>query len=121
MTRAEVTQKGRKRVRGPEQQTVNVDLAGSNCRLKITFVWSTGSTRHIVKDRNLIYDFVRNRQVLKDFFGNKTVSEGYGKLSGIAADGQRIVLEKVFYLKMCPPISLLVKSQLDTSVLKNDP
>lgn len=67
MTRAEVTQKGGKRVRGPEQQTVNVHLAGSNCRLKITFVWSTGSTRHIVKDRNLIYDFVRNRQVLKDF------------------------------------------------------
>ncbi|PVH14391.1 uncharacterized protein CXQ87_002524 [Candidozyma duobushaemuli] len=86
----------------PEKQTFDVDLAGSKCRSKITFVWSTRSTRHVVKDRNLLYDFVKNRQVLKDFFGNKTVSEGYGKLSGIAANGQRIVLEKVFYLKNAP-------------------
>ncbi|PSK37913.1 hypothetical protein C7M61_003163 [Candidozyma pseudohaemuli] len=86
----------------PKKQTLNVDLDGSKCPLKPTFYWSTRSTRHAVKDRNLLYDFVRNRQVLKDAFGNRTISEGYGKLSGIAANGQRIVLEKVFYLKNTP-------------------
>lgn len=86
----------------PKKQALDVDSAGPKCCLKTTFVWSTRSTRHIVKDRNLLYDFVRNRQVLKDIFGNRTISEGYGKLSGIAANGQRIVLEKVFYLKNTP-------------------
>lgn len=68
--------------------------------LKTNFVWATGSEVHIVNDRNLLFDFVKQPQPLTDIGGKETcISEGYGKVKGRAVTGAQVVLEKVFYVK----------------------
>lgn len=63
------------------------------------FLWDTGSEVHIVKDWDLLYDFVKSPQVFAGIGGMKLVSEGYGKIKGTDANGNAILLDKVYYLK----------------------